>query len=1029
MKLLPVAACASLLLFLTACESDSPGSPSTSTPITASPSAPAPTTPTTPSTNPGTSPGSGASASDIPGLTSLDYLTLEQPIDGDHALRVVSPTVLELTRLSIKRPDPATMDVWNFVDGSGNASLPAASSFTVTVNGQPATVQSVGFKRRPLYAPLALRDLRVESTIYLKISTAVGSGQSVEVKNPGNSLWPSSMSFATTANPLRYGPSLHVNQEGYIPGRQKKAFVGYYLGNLGEMEIPASAGFQILDAGTGSVVHAGILTRRADTGWTYSPTPYQQVYEADFTNFNTPGKYRLQVSGLGASIPFRIDEGIAMGFVRAYALGLYHQRCGSDNSAAHTRHTHGACHVNPATVPAGAGFNFTWGIITNEAGVVNSNNPAQLAAKLTGEGSMLYPFVNKGTVDVSGGHHDAGDYSKYTVNSASLVHQLAFGADSIAGAGDLDNLGLPESGDGISDLLQEAKIEADFLAKMQDGDGGFYFIVYPRERRYESNVLPDSGDAQVVWPKNTAATAAAVAALAEIASSPKFKAAYPQAAAAYLTKAKAGWQFLTTAIAKHGKAGSYQKITHYGDDFTHDDELAWAAAAMFAATGDASIHSTLKSWYDPANPETRRWGWWHAFMGWGNAARAYAFAARSGRLSASQLDGTYLAKCEAELRSAGDAALKWSGQSAYGTSFPEESKRVQSAGWYFSSAQGFDLTVAHQLGARSEYLDAVLANLNYEGGANPVNVVYVTGLGRKRQHEIVHQYAQNDRRELPPTGIPQGNLQTGPVYNSTYGVELAALTFPRDSARSSPFPFYDRWTDTHNVTTEFVHLDQGRSLASLAFLAAQTAHKGQAWKSASGSIGGLPAQLLAGTQVTATVSAPGLDLSAATIVWEAAGQPAAYGPTFTFTPRGNGEQWVEAEAALPDGRRVFAVKNFFTDNGRANVTVAATDDSAKFGDSADTAVFTFTRSGETTSTLTVKFALGGSAVKWNDYRRPEGDMPVVVIIPAGAASAALTIYAVANTTNANPATVTVTVTPDTGYNAGNPATATATLRN
>ena len=41
---------------------------------------------------------------------------------------------------------------------------------------------------------------------------------------------------------------------------------------------------------------------------------------------------------------------------------------------------------------------------------------------------------------------------------------------------ELDNLGLPESGDGISDFLQLAKWEADFLVKMQDSDGGFYFL-------------------------------------------------------------------------------------------------------------------------------------------------------------------------------------------------------------------------------------------------------------------------------------------------------------------------------------------------------------------------------------------------------------------------------------------------------------------------------------------------------------------------------------------------------------------------
>ena len=331
------------------------------------------------------------------------------------------------------------------------------------------------------------------------------------------------------------------------------------------------------------------------------------------------------------------------------------------------------------------------------------------------------------------------------------------------------------------------------------------------------------------------------------------------------------------------------------------------------------------------------------------------------------------------------------------------------------------------MSAKSDYTEAILRNLNYEGGANPINLSYITGLGRKRQHEIVHQYAQNDRHDLPPTGVPLGNLQTGPIYTSTYGSELAALVYPSDSAGSAPYPFYDRWSDTFNVTTEFVHLDTARSLVAYASLAAQTSLRTQSWKPVEASINGLPASLSAGSSVTATLSAPGVDLSSATIVWEAAGQPSAFGPSYTFTAGSYGEQWVEAEATLPDGRRVFAVKNFFADNGHANVSIVATDNSATFGNDADTATFSFTRSGDTSSALTVTFALGGSTVKWNDYRRPEGDMPVEITIPAGAVSADLVIRAVANTTNANPATITVTVTAASGYNAGNPATATATF--
>jgi hypothetical protein len=358
----------------------------------------------------------------------------------------------------------------------------------------------------------------------------------------------------------------------------------------------------------------------------------------------------------------------------------------------------------------------------------------------------------------------------------------------------------------------------------------------------------------------------------------------------------------------------------------------------------------------------------------------------------------------------------------------DRDERVRSAGWYFSSAQAFDLTAAHQLTPKTQYVDAVVSNLNYEGGTNPVNVSYVTGLGRKRQHEIVHQYAQNDRRDLPPGGIPLGNVQTGPVHTPTYNTELASVVFPADSAGTAPYPFYDRWTDTFNVTTEFVHVDQGRSLSSLAYLAAQSGYRSQSWRSGTATITGLPDKLAAGSRVTAGISASGVDLTNATIVWEATGQPSQFGSSYSFTPTSHGEQWVEAEATLPDGRRVVAVKNFFAENGNAYVTVVATDNVARIGTD-DYAVFTFTRTGDTSAPLVVKFSLGGSAAKWTDYRRPEGDMPVEMTIPAGAASVTMSIRAMANSTNANPATVVVTVTPGSNYNAGNPASATATITN
>jgi hypothetical protein len=840
-------------------------------------------------------------------LALSDDQPLRMPPVGSYQLRVLSPTLLELTLVTTKDPDPAPVKQWNFVDANGQPHLPAASDFAVSADDRPLAVRAVGFRRRVLYAPFRHRDLRIGNYLYLQLASAISDNQSVAVRNPGGDLWPASTRFAIKADPFRWSPALHVNQTGYLPAYPKEAMVGYYLGSSGEMELTPSNTpvFHLIDTQSGKDVFQGPLTGRPDRGFPFAC--YQEVLEADFSKFKTRGEYRLFVPGLGTSFPFRIDEAVAGAFARTYALGIYHQRCGEANAMPFTRFTHGPCHTAPAEVPDMSGKFDEVNEVLAQMSADYKDNPRHTAPQLRSVDASLYPFINRGPVDVSGGHHDAGDYSKYTINSASLIHQLVFAADVFPGAVDLDNLGLPESGDGKSDILEEAKKEADFLAKMQDADGGFYFLVYPRDREYENNVTPDHGDPQVVFPKTTAVTAAATAALAECASSPAFKKEFPEAAAMYLAKAKKGWAFLERAIAKYGKDGAYQKISHYGNEFMHDDELAWAACELFLATGQDAYQQKLLDWLDPSNPDTRKWGWWRLYDAYGCAIRSYAFAAKAGKIKRDQQNVLLLEACESEIAADGADQLRRAQDSAYGTSFPEETKRAESAGWYFSGDAAFDLAVACQLDypvmndPRPQMIAALISNLNYEEGCNPVNVTYLTGLGWKRQREIVDQYAQNSRRILPPTGIPLGNVQGGFGWLDLYQKELEELSFPSDGSGDQPYPFYDRWGDSFNLSQEFVTVNQGRSLGYLAWLMAQTSLKNQPWKSANGTI-----SRVADNKSTFTLSAAGLDLSQARIVWEAEDEEPAYGKTFVLT-NGSGRRWIEAEAQLPDGRRVFAL--------------------------------------------------------------------------------------------------------------------------
>lgn len=868
------------------------------------------------------------------GLSSsaADLLRDDQPLDlpmpGAYGLRPLTPQVLELTYITAVESGQSRPRRWDFVDASGRTHLPAAKEFKVLVGPGTARVKTIGFRRQVLYAPIKKWDLRVANYLYLELERPVEEGQAIEVQNPGHELWGPDLRFTCRFETHRWSPVLHVNQTGYLPGFPKKAMVGYYLGSLGEPEFgntnasPGGAGqptsstepmvFKLLEAVSLHEVYHGVLHNRPDHGFPFEC--YQRVYEADFSEFNTRGEYRLGVPGLGVSYPFQISEDVAGAFARAYALGLYHQRCGTANSLPYTRFTHGPCHTAPAEVPdMSKKFDFVnecLGKMTPDY----KDNPRHTAPQLKNVAAGLYPFVNRGPVDVHGGHHDAGDYSKYTINSAAFIHHLVFAADAFPGVSSLDNLGLPESGDGKSDVLQEAKWEADFLARMQDADGGFYFLVYPRDREYENDVLPDKGDPQVVFPKTTSVTAAATAALAECASSPTFKRQFPEAASQYLAAARKGWAFLERAIGKFGKDGAYQKITHYGNEFMHDDELAWAACELFLATGDEQVHNKLMEWLKPSDPETRRWGWWRLYDAYGCATRSYAFAARTGRLRRDQLNPLFLEDCEKEIAAAGEDQLRWAQDSAYGTSFPGETKRTLNGGWYFSSDAAFDLAVACQLDypanrdPRKAMLEALIGNMNYEEGCNPVNVTYVTGLGLHRQREIVDQFALNDRRVMPPTGIPLGNIQAGFGWNYVYQSELGNWSFPSYGSVSSAYPFYDRWGDAFNLSQEFVIVNQARALGYLAWLMAQTPLKEQPWKSATAQIVERGAKGPSKSGRSVSLTSHELNLEKARIVWEAEGQQPYLGTSFDFDPGKEGCHWVEAEAQLPDGRRVFSVK-------------------------------------------------------------------------------------------------------------------------
>lgn len=112
-----------------------------------------------------------------------------------------------------------------------------------------------------------------------------------------------------------------------------------------------------------------------------------------------------------------------------------------------------------------------------------------------------------------------------------------------------------------------------------------------------------------------------------------------------------------------------------------------------------------------------------------------------------------------------------------------------------------------------------------------------------------------------------------------------------------------------------------------------------------------------------------------------------------------------------------------TDNDTPVVTVAATDSAAAEAGAA-TGTFTVTRTGSTAASLTVAFTVGGTATGGSDYAL-NATSPLT--IPAGSASATVTVTPIDDSTTEPGETVVLTLSAGAGYTLGASTNATVNI--
>ncbi len=363
-----------------------------------------------------------------------------------------------------------------------------------------------------------------------------------------------------------------VDQFGYRPADAKVAVLrnphsGY---DSGDQFQPGSR-YQVRRTADGSVVFTGapvawnrgeVESSSGDSGWWF-----------DFSAVTAPGGYFIyDAERQVRSAPFKIDENVYKDVLRTAVRMYYYQRSGTEKPALYA----GSCWADGAEY-LGPGQDMQARDITDR------DNPAK--------------FRN-----VAGGWFDAGDTNKYVTFAAQPVHQLLTAYQETPQVF-TDDFGIPESGNGIPDLLDEVKWETDWLKRMQYADGSSALKV--GEIVYAAAAPPSSDhNTRYYIPSCTSSTIAAAGMFAHASLVFGDLPALAGEAVDLRRRAIAAWRNYQGAARKQTQCDS--NVVHSGNaDWPEPEQKAAAVVAavyLYAVTDNPEYQDYLRANYHDAKP-------------------------------------------------------------------------------------------------------------------------------------------------------------------------------------------------------------------------------------------------------------------------------------------------------------------------------------------------------------------------------------------------------------------------------------------
>ena len=600
-------------------------------------------------------------------------------------------------------------------------------------------------------------------TIFLVLPRALQSGKRYRVvmTNVGVERGEFEILFDDRANLSR---SIKANQYGYLPDALKYAYLGGWLGSAGPLALGAYADeFHVVDAATGQVVFSGKpeLRMSHDRHESLSTSALgnltgEDTYELDFSRFATPGTYFVFVPGVGRSLPFRIASDVYAEPFYHCARALLHQRCGIELKEPWSKFPRAACHRSP-----GVQINAT--IVEH-----GSEDQDRLVEEDPG-------IKTETRLDAWGGYHDAADYDRlvghYRIPASLLILYEMFPT-----AFPDRQLGLPESGDGLPDIVDEALWQVEFGIRMQDPqDGGVRGGAGPNA----VVTAPPDLDANPIYVYGEdPITGLSLAGVAAQAARVLEGLGRHERAARYLERAQAAWSYGL------GNGGEKFPIPH-----------AFAALELFKATGEPAYHQAFLTQVGPlteadALAQARHmglfvWNVWMSYLMWDDEAVD---------------DGVREAFRQ---RVIGAAEKEIENMQSYAYRMPNWIPSPVRYGWGCGTnfPGGEFLVMAWYVTGEQRYRDYALLAADFSLGCHPTGTVFITGLGQRHVKWALHPFSDplaahvNAPVEGVLPGIPLFGVHAYPPSFSGWQSQLLYIYADPSRGVDNYYPPASQWPD------------------------------------------------------------------------------------------------------------------------------------------------------------------------------------------------------------------------------------------